>query len=97
MNREINPDDFWWNHVLRMFGITKYTTVKARKEGFGSAFIKTIAPPQVGIMDDITKDIMTARRMKDMRSSKYLPVAGKIYYWQAGRGEDVEERLQRLK
>lgn len=96
MNREINPDDFWWNHVLRMFGITKYTTVKARKEGFGSAFVKTIAPPQVGIMDDITKDVLTARRFKDMRSSKYLPVAGKIYYWREGRGEEVEERLQRL-
>tara|TARA_R110002153_G_scaffold51017_5_gene143563 strand:+ start:7603 stop:13074 length:5472 start_codon:yes stop_codon:yes gene_type:complete len=97
MNREIDPEDFWWNHVLRMFGISKYTTVKARKEGFGSAFVKTISPPQVGILDDITKDILDARKAKDMRSAKYVPVAGKIYYWQAGRGKGVEERLSRLR
>ena len=97
MNREIDPEDFWWNHVLRMFGISKYTTVKARKEGWGSAFVKTMSPPQVGIIDDITKDIGDARRAKDMRSSKYFPVAGKIYYWQAGRGKEVEEKLSRLR
>ena len=97
MNRDIDPEDFWWNHVLRIFGISKYTTVKARKEGFGSAFIKTISPPQVGMLDDITKDIMDARRVQDMRSSKYFPVAGKVYYWQAGRGKEVEEKLSRLR
>lgn len=97
MNREIDPEDFWWNHILRMFGISKYTTVKARKEGFGSAFVKTISPPQVGIIDDITKDIADARKIKDMRSSKYFPVAGKVYYWQAGRGKEVEEKLSRLR
>ncbi len=97
MNREIEPDDFWWNHVLRMFGISKYTTVKARKEGWGSAFVKTMSPPQVGIIDDITKDIGDARKIKDMRSSKYFPVVGKVYYWQAGRGKGVEEKLSRLR
>ena len=101
-NREIDEEDFWWNHILRLFGVTKYTTVTARKEGVGAALTKTIAPPQVGILNDIFKDIGKATseeglKINEMRSMKYVPVVGKIYYWREGKGVDVEEKLSRLR
>ena len=101
-NREIDEEDFWWNHILRLFGVTKYTTVTARKEGVGTAITKTILPPQAGILNDIFKDIGKATseeglKINEMRSMKYVPVVGKIYYWREGKGVDVEEKLSRLR
>ena len=102
-NREIDEEDFWWNHFLRMFGITKYTTVTARKEGVGEAIIKSVLPPQGAMLNDIFKDIGKATdseeplKINDMRTMKYFPVVGKLYYWREGRGVDVEERLSRLR
>lgn len=96
-NRDIDEEDFMWNTILRMFGITKYTTVKAKKDGLGSAIRDSIMPPQFSILDDIGKDITKAETLKDARSSKYFPLAGKLYYWREGRGVDVEDRLSRLR
>ena len=96
-NREIDDEDFWWNTFLRMFGVTKYTTVKARKEGLGQALLMTVAPPQIGILNDIGKDIVNAEKLADARSMKYMPLVGKLYYWRDGRGVDVEEKLSRLR
>ena len=103
-NREIDDEDFWWNHFLRMFGITKYTTVMARKEGVGDAIVKSVLPPQGGMLNDIFKDIASATdsegnglKINEMRTSKYLPVVGKLYYWREGRGVETEEKLSRLR
>jgi len=95
-NREIDEDDFFWDTFLRIFGITKYTTVQARKEGLGMAVLKMVAPPQFGMLDDIAKDVSGARSLEEMRTAKFVPFVGKLYYWREGRGEDVEEKLSRL-
>ena len=101
-NREIDDEDFWWNHFLRIFGITKYTTVTARKKGVGEAIVKTVLPPQAGIIDDIFRDISKGMSedgidVNEMRSSKYIPVIGKLYYWREGKGVETEEKLSRLR
>ena len=101
-NREIDEEDLVWNNILRMFGITKYTTTKARKEGIGTAIVNTILPPQVGIVNDFTKDIDKSIRegqfdIDELRSVKYLPFVGKLYYWREGKGVEVEKRLANLK
>ena len=96
-NREIDEDDFMWNTLLRIFGITKYTTVQVRKEGLGTAALKTIAPPQFSMMSDVFKDAQEMERIQDMRSVKYVPFVGKLYYWAEGRGVETEEKLSRLR
>lgn len=101
-NREIDEEDFWWNHLLRMFGITKYTTVKARKEGLGSAIRDSILPPQFSILDDIYRDVAKGASedgidANEMRSMKYMPIVGKLYYWREGKGVQIEEKLSRLR
>ena len=101
-NREIDEEDFWWNHVLRLFGVTKYTYTSARKEGVGQALLKTIIPPQFSIVDNVFRDISDAKseeglRIQEMRSMKYMPIVGKLYYWREGKGVEVEEKLSRLR
>jgi hypothetical protein len=101
-NREIDEEDLVFNNILRVFGVTKYTTVKARKEGIGEALISTVAPPQLGILNDLSKDVVRAIDegeidIDELRSVKYIPLVGKLYYWREGRGVGVEERLSRLK
>ena len=101
-NREIDEEEFFWNNILRMFGITKFTTVKARKEGLGSALVGTVLPPQIGMINDVTKDFDRAItegefEVDELRSVKYIPIVGKLYYWREGRGVEVEERLSRLR
>jgi hypothetical protein len=101
-NREIDEEEFFWNNILRMFGITKFTTVKARKEGLGSALVGTVLPPQIGMINDVTKDFDRAVtegefEVDELRSVKYIPIVGKLYYWREGRGVDVEERVSRLR
>ena len=101
-NREIDPEDFWWNHLLRLFGVTKYTTVKLKKEGVGTALRDTILPPQFSMIDDIYKDVAKGFSEdgidpNEMRSMKYMPIVGKLYYWREGKGKDVEEKLSRLR
>ena len=101
-NREISEEEFFWNNILRMFGITKYTTVKARKEGLGSALVSTVLPPQIGMVNDVTKDFDRSVsegefEVDELRSVKYIPIVGKLYYWREGRGVEVEERLSRLR
>jgi len=96
-NREIDEEDFMWNTLLRIFGVTKYTTVQVRKEGLGTAALKTIAPPQFGMMSDVFKDAQEMERIQDMRSVKYVPFVGKLYYWAEGRGVETEEKLSRLR
>jgi len=96
-NREIDEEDFMWNTFLRMFGVTKYTAVVARNQGVGDALISFVAPPQFGIVNDITKDIGDLNTISEMRSAKYFPLIGKIYYWQEGKGVEVEDKLSRLR
>ena len=96
-NREIDEDDFMWDTLLRLFGVSKYTTVQMRKEGLDTAILKTIAPPQFGMMADVFKDAQEMDKISDMRSVKYMPFVGKLYYWAEGRGVETEERLSRLR
>jgi predicted acetyltransferase len=103
-NREIDDEDFWWNHFLRIFGITKYTTITARDKGIGEAVIKTILPPQASIIDDIGTDLLRGKlgqvdgiKLIEARSLKYFPIIGKLLYWREGKGVDVEEKLSRFR
>jgi hypothetical protein len=101
-NREIDEEDLVFNNILRIFGVTKFTAVKAQKEGLGQALVMTVAPPQLGILNDLTQDVVRSIKegeidVDELRSVKYIPLVGKLYYWREGRGVEVEERLSRLR
>jgi hypothetical protein len=49
------------------------------------------------MMSDVFKDAQEMERIQDMRSVKYVPFVGKLYYWAEGRGVETEEKLSRLR
>jgi hypothetical protein len=94
LNRNIDPGDLAIDNLLRLFGISKFVTWKAREEGVGSAMVRQIAPP-FKLADAITKDIVTAGDEKGLETPQSIPVVGKLYYWWFGKGAKKTERQER--
>lgn len=91
--REIDPDDIWVDNLLRIFGMSRYLTRKARKDP-ASAVTALFAPPQLNILNDIAKDAMGSKDLDDLRTMKYVPLIGKFYYWHEGRGQEMERKYR---
>jgi hypothetical protein len=91
LGRKTNIKDRTVDNLLRLFGISKFVTWKARTEGVGSAMVRQIMPPFKAI-DAITKDIATAGNEKGLEITQSIPVFGKLYYWWFGKGGLPESR-----
>lgn len=81
------------DNALRLFGVSKYITWKARTEGVGTAFFKYQIMPPFKFVDSITKDISTAGDEKGLETVASIPVVGKLAYWHMGRGSSKREEL----
>ena len=92
LRRETSFQDRTIDNVLRLFGVSKYVTWTARKEGVGWALSKQILPP-FKFIDSASKDIMSAGDDKGLRSLDSIPLAGKLAYWHLGRGKKSDEEL----
>jgi hypothetical protein len=92
LGRETSLEDRTVDNVLRLFGISKFITWKARTEGIGSAMGKQMLPPYKFI-DSATKDIVTAGDGKGIYSTNSIPLVGKLAYWHLGRGKDNQTEL----
>ena len=91
LGRPIDIEDKVVDNLLRLAGISKFVTWKAREEGLGSAMVRQIAPPFKAV-DAISKDIRTAGDEKGLEITQSIPVVGKLYYWWFGRGAAKSER-----
>lgn len=91
LNRPIDAEDKVIDNLLRLFGISKFTTWKAREEGVGSAMVRQIAPP-FKAADALTKDINKAGDGKGTEIAQSIPVFGKLYYWWLGKGAAKSEK-----
>lgn len=98
-NRKTELPDLVIDNILKLGGISKYTTWQARTEGGWKAFVNTVAPP-LGIIDDILfKDTQRVygkltggkEGEKDFQFTRYIPIGGKLYYWWFGEGHRKEE------
>ncbi len=89
LGRKTDLDDRVVDNLLRLGGISKFVTWKARTEGVGSAMVRQILPP-FKFIDAATKDIVKAGDEKGLETLASLPVVGKLAYWHMGRG--VEKR-----
>lgn len=92
MGRETEPEDMVVNNILRLFGISKYTTYQARKEGIGTATAKLILPP-FKFIDNLYKDMAKAIDkgkvdVDNFNTIKSIPIVGKLYYWWFGAGAE---------
>jgi len=88
LGRKTSLEDRTVDNLLRLFGISKFVTWKARQEGVGSAMVRQIAPPFKAI-DALTKDIATAGNEKGLQITQSIPIVGNLYYWWFGKGQSL--------
>lgn len=92
LGRKTDFNDRAADNILRLFGISKFVTWKARTEGVGSALARQILPP-FKFIDSAGKDIITAGDEKGLEVIGSIPVVGKLAYWHIGRGTSKREDL----
>jgi hypothetical protein len=85
-NDEIDPDDLIWDNMLTMFGMNKYAVDNVGRKGVGSTLLDIVKPVQVGITDNIGRDLSNMTSLDEARSAKYIPIVGKLYDKWYGRG-----------
>ncbi|MFA5154159.1 MAG: hypothetical protein WC554_16535, partial [Clostridia bacterium] len=90
LGRKTNLKDRTVDNLLRLFGVSKFVTWKARTEGVGSAMVRQIMPPFKAI-DAVSKDIATAGNERGLEIAQSIPLIGKLYYWWFGKGGQSPE------
>ena len=87
--KEVRWDDIKENELLKLFGMSKYTANKSEREGLFYSVMSSVLPP-VNVADDLYLDFKEyatkGMDIKNARSIKHIPVAGKLYYHHEGRG-----------
>lgn len=87
--KEVRWDDIKENELLKLFGMSKYTANKSEREGLFYSVMSSVLPP-VNVADDLYLDFKEYAEqgmdLKNARSIKHIPVAGKLYYHHEGRG-----------
>ena len=92
LGRKTDFEDRVVDNILRLCGVSKFVTWKARTEGVGSALARQILPP-FKFIDSAGKDILTAGDEKGLEVIGSIPVVGKLAYWHIGRGTSKREDL----
>lgn len=99
LGRKTDIDDRVMDNILRLAGVSKFLTWKARTEGIGSALSRQILPP-FKFFDSAAKDIYgkyeeatTGKEFKGYETLSSVPHFGKLSYWHAGRGESKRDDL----
>jgi hypothetical protein len=92
LGRKTDFEDRATDNMLRLFGVSKFVTWKARTEGVGSAATRQILFP-VKFIDALSKDIIKAGDGKGLEVLSSAPIVGKLAYWHMGRGVSKREDL----
>jgi hypothetical protein len=96
LGRKTDLSDRLVDNVLRLFGVSKFITWKARTEGVGSAAARQVLPP-FKFIDSISKDIYNAGDDKGLEIVSSIPLLGKLAYWHIGRGVSKREDLWNIR
>jgi len=91
LGRPIDANDMVVDNLLRLFGVSKFVTWKAREEGAGSAMVRQIIPP-FKAADALSKDIFGKKDGKGLEITQSIPVVGKLYYWWFGKGAEKSRK-----
>jgi hypothetical protein len=104
LGREGTISDKVSSNLLKLFGISKYSTYKLKDGDVGGAGLSVVGIPHIGVAADMikdTKDIYKALdegdtsaldALNDAKSAARIPVVGKIYYWRHGGGVEKTKR-----
>jgi len=102
--RDPDFEDTVYDNIFRLFGLSRFLTWEARRNGISMAVAKLIAPP-FDIVEAPYKDIKAAItkgkktrtedddfRLRNAETWKIIPFFGKHYYWWFGGGRASENR-----
>jgi hypothetical protein len=92
LGRKTDLKDRVVDNMLRLGGVSKFITWKARTEGPASAIVRQILPP-FKFMDSAGKDIISAGDDKGLEMVGSIPLVGKLAYWHIGRGTHKRDDL----
>ena len=99
LGKETKFEDNVIENFLTMGGASKFVRMQTTREGLGSGLIGQILPP-FRFVNSISKDLnqlygayITGDTIDfdHARIVESIPIAGKLYYWHYGRGEDYKK------
>ena len=99
LGKETKFEDHVIENFLTMGGASKYVRMQTAREGLGSGLLGQILPP-FRFVNSISKDLnqlygsyITGDTIDfdHVRIVESIPIAGKLYYWHYGRGEDYKK------
>lgn len=101
LGRPIELDDYTWDNLLGLFGLSRYIIRTGAQKGPAEALEGLLMPPTRPI-DEVFRDTIgifqgTRQSFEDFRSVRYIPVAGKFLYWRWGHGAQKVKREQEKK
>lgn len=83
--RELNIEDTTYENLFKLSGFSRYTVYNTRKKGLVGGAIDFVMPP-TDYLNDLYFDAMSLGDDKGFKSSKYVPILGKPFYYWFGRG-----------
>lgn len=101
LGKETRFSDNVIDNFLVMGGASRYTQMQISKEGFGSAMLQQVLPP-MKFINSASKDLHEGYKnyvsgdtssFDHARIIDSIPLAGKLYYWHYGRGEENKKSL----
>jgi hypothetical protein len=106
LGRKTDWNDRLVDNILKIFGVSKYITWQARREGLGKALMQQIAPP-ISFVDKLSKDVgnignpnrypKNEHWYNNVDTMSSIPIIGKIYYWREGRGTEQHKELYEIR
>ena len=99
LGREIDLEDYVWNNLLKLVGISKFHTYVFRREGPGATAVQLALPVQFGLIKDTYRDVLSTTKddfnPRDFRTWGRIPIGGKFYHWWLGQGLTSNLRSRR--
>lgn len=96
LNRPIEPDDYVIDNLLRLFGVSKFTLYKFKKEGVSQGVSSFVVPPLGKFISSGAKDIDKMLQgefdPQEAEIIQSVPLLGKMYYWWFGGGKAKSEK-----
>ena len=99
LNRPVEPEDYVIDNFLRLFGISKFTLMKFKKESVSAGVSSFVVPPFGKFISSGAKDIdkMLKGEFEPEKAEiiQSVPFLGKIYYWWFGAGSEKGKKKKK--
>jgi len=89
--KEIDLKDTAIDNLLSIIGLNRYAFDTANRQGVGQAALNVVLPPGTSLINDVASDIKDTvagdvTDFSDLKSPKYFPLIGKLFYQWVGKG-----------